>query len=160
MSFSGPQAVQTIFNFGNVTFDRVNETFANVSTSLTNYVRQNGAKDFSAPALGAVAQDKTCIAIRWPWLAFPAALVLLTLTFVVIVVLETRPTGARPDIWKSSPLALLYHGLGHQDGSALRTWAGRDVDHIGGMQALALAMTVKLSSSLDKGTFLEVQKDN
>ena len=31
--------------------------------------------------------------------------------FFIITVIATRPTGDRAQIWKSSPLALLLHGL-------------------------------------------------
>ena len=155
--FSGPQALQAFFNFGDVTLQRVDDTFANITASLTNYIRQNSVANFSTPALGVASQDKTCIVVRWPWLLFPATLVLLTLIFFVLTLLETRPTGTRPDIWKSSPLALLYHGLAHEDGRGAALRASNNMAHIDGMQALADATAVKLNSSNDGVARLEVQ---
>lgn len=150
--FTGPQAVQSFFNFGNVTLDYVDHAFANLSESVTNYMRQNGAWNFSEPALGVAKQDKACIAVRWPWLAFPTSLVALTIVFFVVMVLETRPTGTRPDIWKSSALALLYHGLAGE--KALPT---KDVDYVRGMQVLAESTTAQLNNKYSGPARLEVQ---
>jgi len=43
--------------------------------------------------------------------SLPAALVILTLSFFVLMMVETRSTGDRAQIWKSSPLAFMIHGL-------------------------------------------------
>lgn len=53
--------------------------------------------------------QKTFIEIRWGWLAYPIALMLLTLVLLVAVIVETQ----RKDVvaWKSSSLALLFHKL-------------------------------------------------
>lgn len=153
--FSGPQVAQAVFNFGDVSFGRVSELFANVTDSLTNYIRQNGDDNFSAPAIGIARQEKACIAVRWPWLLFPVALVLLTLIFFTLMVLETRPTGNRPEIWKSSPLALLYHGL---DSPISKD--GRDIRHMHEMQALAKSTTVQLDTARDNIARLQVQQSH
>lgn len=155
--FSGPQIIQSIFNFGDITFDRMTESMANVTESLTNYMRQNGGANFSTPAAGLTAQNKTCIAVHWAFLSFPAVLTLMTLVFFALMVLETRPTGARPEVWKSSPLALLYHGLAGQGVSSPKEEVVRDMNHLGDMQELAAATRVRLVSSHDDVVRLEVQ---
>ena len=77
----GPQNLQTIYNYGSVSFDRVNETFQNISDSMTKFIRQNSFYNLSNPAEGVVLHDQTCLSVRWPWLAFPAVIVLLTVMF-------------------------------------------------------------------------------
>lgn len=109
--YEGPQAVQKFFDHGEATFDSIVRTYANITEAVTGFTRANGAANFSEPVVGVAKEEKTCIAVRWPWLAFPTCLVLLTLAFFVVLVITTRPTDLRPAIWKSSPLALLYHGL-------------------------------------------------
>lgn len=110
-NLQGDLAVRTIFNWGNVSFDRVNSTFWNVSQALDNHIRQDSVGKYSDPALGQVNEEKTCIRIQWGWIAYPATLVVLALIFFLLMVWETRPVGATWDMWKSSPLALLYvHG--------------------------------------------------
>lgn len=111
----GPQNLQTIYNYGNVSFDRVNEIFQNISNSMTKNIRQNNFGKWSNPAEGVVMHDQTCLSVRWPWLAFPAVLVLLTVVFFVAMIIDTRPTRSRAPIWKSSLLALLFHGFEPQD---------------------------------------------
>ena len=111
----GPQNLQTIYNYGNVSFDRVNETFQNISSSITKYIRQNTLGKWSNPAEGVVMHDQTCLSVRWPWLAFPAVLVLLTVIFFVAMIIDTRPTRSCAPIWKSSLLALLFHGFEPRD---------------------------------------------
>ena len=111
----GPQNLQTLYNYGNVSFDRVNETFQNISKSITKYIRQNALGKWSNPAEGVVMHDQTCLSVRWPWLTFPAVLVLLTVIFFVAMMINTRPTRGRAPIWKSSLLALLFHGFEPRD---------------------------------------------
>ena len=109
--YDGPQSLQQIYNHGAVTFESLNSTFRNLSESLTTYLRQSCNTNHSNPAVGSVMHDETCLQVRWAWLAFPAALVLATVLFFIATVITTRPKGERSQIWKSSPLALLLHGL-------------------------------------------------
>ena len=136
----GSQNLQTIYNYGDVSFDRVNSTFQNISDSITNYFRQNGLSKYSDPAKGVVLQDQTCLSVQWAWLAFPSALVLLTLIFFVITVIDTRPTGNRAPMWKSSPLAFYFHGL------ELPNRLQSSVDDINGMENLAKDIIVRLDT--------------
>jgi hypothetical protein len=152
--FRGPQVVQWFFNFGSADFDWVDQTFNNVTTSLTNYIRQNGVANFSSPAIGEAKEAKTCIAVRWPFLTYPAALAVLTLIFFLAVVLVTRPTGHRPRVWKSSPLALLYHGLVGWEESVSNTILIEDMK---GMEDAAKSTAVKLDNAYDSVTHLEVK---
>ena len=106
----GSQVLQSIYNYGGVSFDRVNSTFQNISESITSFFRQNSISKYNDPAKGVVMHDRTCLSVRWAWLTYPSALVLLALLFFVVVVIDTRPMGNRAPIWKSSPLALIFHG--------------------------------------------------
>ncbi len=71
---NGPQNLQTIYNYGNISFDRVNSIFHNISDTMTTFVRQNGQSNQSTPAAGTVWHDDTCLEVRWGWLALPAVL--------------------------------------------------------------------------------------
>jgi hypothetical protein len=99
------------------------KTFANISDSLTQHVRQNGMQDFSSPAYGLVLHEQTCIRVRWAWLAYPTALVALTLIFLVAMITETRKGEMKSHDWKSEPLALVFHRL--DDGVITSTEAGQ-----------------------------------
>lgn len=148
----GSQTLQTIYNYGDVSFDRVNRTFQNISDSITSFFRQNSLSKYNDPAKGVVMHDRTCLSVQWAWLAFPSILVLLTLIFFVAIIIDTRPMGNRAPIWKSSPLALAFHGLElpnrHETG----------VGDIEGMEALAKDMVVRLGTT-EKGLKL-VESEN
>ncbi|KAK7946860.1 uncharacterized protein PG986_011181 [Apiospora aurea] len=76
--------------------------------------------DGELAGLGTVYENQTCIVVSWGWIAFPAALVLLTLVFLALTVFESNrhttrlrtvaaQAGRKP--WKSSALPLLWAGL-------------------------------------------------
>jgi hypothetical protein len=52
--------------------------------------------------------------VRWGWLAYPVAVVLFALVFVLVTIYKSR--GTEP--WKSSVTALLFHGLVDEDRGA------------------------------------------
>jgi hypothetical protein len=155
-TYVGPQVIQTIYNYGNVTFDSMNSTFANISDAMTIYLRQNGHINYSTPASGVVMHTQTCLGVRWVWLIFPAALVTLTLVFFVLMVISTRPTGDRAKIWKSSPLALIFHGLEHQPSTYREKY---DLNDIKGMEGLAKEKVVTLGVSEKNVVKLLVAKE-
>ena len=135
----GPQVVQAFFNCGEPGFGfyRVEQLFQNITELVTNHMRQSGVADFSEPARGVARQDKPCIAVRWAWLTYPASLVLLTLWFFTWVALEPRTAGNRPAIWKSSPLALLYHGFAGKAELDPKPLTMNDLETTKGMHKLA-----------------------
>ena len=149
----GPQVLQTIYNYGNVSFDRVDEIFQNFSKSMTTFFRENPTSNYSTPANGLVMHDQTCLSVRWSWMAFPAILVLLTLIFFIAMIIATRPLGSRAPVWKSSPLPLLFHGferpISPQRGGASPN-GGEDLDD---MEILARGIIVRLERT-EKGLML------
>lgn len=153
--FEGPQLLRAIYNYGDISFYKMQEIFDNISISVTDMVRQNGAVNFSSPAIGIAYQEKTCIVVQWPWLARPAALVILTLVFLALMMYETRSREGQSEIWKLSPLALLYYGLWQENGAvslqSARKGKGRER-----MEAFAEATTVRLVSAHGHLTRLEI----
>lgn len=145
----GTQNVQTNHNYGNVSFDRVNETFQNISDSMTKFIRQNSFSRWSNPAEGVVMHNQTCLSVRWPWLAFPAVLVLLAASLFVVIIIDTRPTGSRAPIWKSSPLPLLFHGL------ELINKSQAAVNDVNEMEDLAKGLIVRLGPAEEGLKFVE-----
>ena len=144
-----------IYNTGNVNFDRVNETWKNLSDSITTYMRQHGTANRSAPAIGQAFRDQTCVHIQWPFLAYPAVLVLFAVVFFVCMVFETRRGDVSRHDWKSSPLALLYHGLDRQfpkTGEPAQLYRAKE------MEVLAEHMTVRLSQTKYGWQFVGTQE--
>ena len=142
--FSGPSPLQTLYNEGDLTFNRVEEMWKNMSDSMSVYLRQSSMKNVSAPAIGTSFRNETCVHIQWVFLIYPAILVLLSLIFFFSMVLKTRGTTTSRNDWKSSPLVLLFHGL-HQE-----VIANREVSESVGakeMEMIAEKIFVRLSNT-------------
>jgi len=87
------------------------------------------------------------VRVRWGWLAFPAALVGLTLMFFVAMILETKFGAHHSHDWKSSPLPLMFHGL-HEN--TLQEHETNQHIRVKGMERTARDVHVRLSPS-EKG---------
>lgn len=63
----------------------------------------------AGPAIGTSYTVQVYIEIRWAWLAFLGSILVLTILFFVLTVAQSARHSV--PVWKSSPLALLFHGL-------------------------------------------------
>jgi hypothetical protein len=63
--FQGPQNLQTILNYDDVSFERVGTTFSSASDPLTTNFRQNGQLNHSTPATGQVMRNETYLEVRY-----------------------------------------------------------------------------------------------
>ncbi|KAI8635411.1 hypothetical protein F5Y19DRAFT_10849 [Xylariaceae sp. FL1651] len=114
--FAGNPTLEYIYNSGHTDFARIESTFANISESLTSYVRTHGSAAYSEPATGQVSHFATCLRVNWPWLAFPSSIAILTLVLFAMTVHQTAVQ--RIPIWKTSLLPWIVCLLGsHQDTS-------------------------------------------
>lgn len=103
-----------LYDWGNMSFPSIDKTLKNVAESLTNYIRDNANVDHSTPAEGQVLHYATCLDVRWPIIVVHALLITSTLMFFVFVLASTL--DHRMEIWKSSPLPLLFRGLRYGQG--------------------------------------------
>ena len=110
VQLSGAIQLQVLFNSGNNTLESINNTMSRVADFLTTYVRENGDNSNSASAPRTIFQNETFIRVRWAWFTLPAALALFTLIFFMYTLVGIA-RHERHTNWKSSPLALLFHGL-------------------------------------------------
>jgi hypothetical protein len=97
------------------------DIFRDLAKTLTIYLRTLGDNQKlpheyigeslpdNGPVKGTAYELQAYVAIRWVWLAYPAALLALTQIFFILVVAQSAMNGTA--VWKSSPLALLFHGL-------------------------------------------------
>ena len=81
---------------------------ARIAQAFTNYLHQNGNKDIPGQAYATVP----FVDVRWPWLAFPLAIVLICFTALLTTIYETRRHGL--PTWKTSSYPLLF-GYQYQD---------------------------------------------
>lgn len=96
--------VQALYDTSNLT-----KRIDNLATSMTNNIREQD-DHVSGPAHGIAWTEETYVHVRWGWFAFPATIVLISTCFLLGTILETSYRDIL--IWKSSNLALLFHGQG------------------------------------------------
>jgi hypothetical protein len=91
-----------------------------VALSMTNALRNSSGLPSHALYNGTGYQ--LGISVRWPWIALPAAMVVLSLIFLAMVMVQTARSPVAS--WKGSPLAILFFDvdqemkrsvLGHTD---------------------------------------------
>jgi hypothetical protein len=97
-----PAVTELLFNSPNL-----GELFQNIADSITNEMRKNA--DNQTPLTGHLGTVRTVIDVRWAWIAFPAFLVIASLGFFLLSMIESSRHKA--PLWKSSILAVLYHGI-------------------------------------------------
>ncbi|KAK7948004.1 uncharacterized protein PG986_008890 [Apiospora aurea] len=100
--FQGDLLPKKLYDSGRIDMRHIERTLADLSESLTKYLRTHAVGNYSAPARGVVSYHATCVEVQWPWLAYPAAIALLTLMLLALVV-SVSYTRNRP-VWKASPL--------------------------------------------------------
>ena len=151
--FNGPSVLQQLYQQGNASIASVSLAMENVAQSVSAYIRQNGAVNVSAPAVGVVYQQNTCVRIKWGWLAFPAMLIVLTVLFLALMILDNGRQPPTCQDWKSSLLPLLFHGL---DRDAVAQYDAVEPTEKGAMQDIAKAMRVWLGPSGQGWKFIKL----
>ncbi|ETS84492.1 hypothetical protein PFICI_02517 [Pestalotiopsis fici W106-1] len=125
----GSELMQRTYNYGNYSFALVEEIMANISESITRFMRTQEADpeyDFGAPVQGESLSAGTCLAVRWGWIAVPAAVT--TCVLMLLTVIATGTAQSRLPPWKQSFLTWVFHGprpqlhqqFQHQSGPAMQ----------------------------------------
>jgi hypothetical protein len=105
----GPDLMQHIYNYGEYSFEVLDGIMANVSESITRFMRtQASTPSYATPVRGMAWQSGTCLSVRWGWLAFPAALMVCVLAFLTTVASVAARSHLPP--WKESLLAWVLYG--------------------------------------------------
>jgi hypothetical protein len=108
-SIDGGDYLRHVYNNGGNSFEQINETWANITKSITQFLR-SAATNFSTPAAGQSLIHTTCLRVHWGWIAYPAIMTILTL--ILFVLLGILGVSQRMPTWKDSPLAWILHGPG------------------------------------------------
>lgn len=126
------------FSFGAAMIDQpsIPSIADKLAVSLTNAIRGLTTMD-TQQAVGQSSTTTQYIHVRWPWLILPSIIVLLGILLLAATIDQSRRSGVA--IWKSSPLALLFHPL--------QGWSHADLDHVAvpGMEKSAKAMPAQLT---------------
>lgn len=97
----------------------LNASTNNVALAVTNYMRQAG-NNASGDLGGDVMDQVTFVHVNWGWLIWPLNLTIMGAGFLFVTIIQSE---RRPDLLKSSALALLFHGLkGFDEQEVTGTW--------------------------------------
>ncbi|KAI3329470.1 hypothetical protein HD806DRAFT_287970 [Xylariaceae sp. AK1471] len=103
----GPIVAKNMWRNGTVDLAHMNDYMQKLADVMTATMRNRGWGGRDEYARGQVIVNDTCLQVRWAWLAYPAALVGLTVWFLVLIIIQ-GPQGASARVWKSSILAPLF----------------------------------------------------
>lgn len=123
---TGPMWLKQVYAGGRGNLSMVDSMFRGLANSITAAIRNNPGRALQGTsnetsklttANGSISSAQTCVYVHWGWIAFPASLLVLQWIFLALVLASRRSSvagsgkeGVRT-AWKSSPLALLFHGL-------------------------------------------------
>ncbi|MCJ1262181.1 hypothetical protein MMC22_002051 [Lobaria immixta] len=140
-----------IMALGNSSSRSIEKFFYDIAAALTDEIQSSPRPDEPTTFIGkaqAVRTSQTTIGtnliihVQWAWLALPIDLVVLALIFQIITMVRT--SRRKTAIWKSSTLALFFHGRGVRGG--VRSTGGAGMDDIAVMEDLAGRMKVRLEN--------------
>ena len=111
-SASGLPWLMPLFNSGNGSLETLQTHLDGFTHSLTAVIRQYGNASNAIKPVGTTWLAETCIDVKWAWLSLPATLLLFAIIFLSLTIwkMENRQVA----LWKSSPLPLLFHGIGQE----------------------------------------------
>ena len=90
----------------------IRDAFDRLAQSLSTWIRTSQGDSFDlgmGQAVGVTWTSATIIKVQWAWMALPCVLLAGTLFFLCFTIIRTQ--RQQFGIWKSSSLALLFHGL-------------------------------------------------
>jgi hypothetical protein len=80
-----------------------------LARAMTTYIRDPQQPQPASNIYGTAYRVETYIHVQWPWITLPTALVAMSIVFLGGTMLKNESKHALA--WKSSSLALLFHGL-------------------------------------------------
>lgn len=152
--YSGQPWMLQLFDNGTATPGSLDAAISGLANAVTAAIRNGGDAVNSAPAIGTVMVSQTCIRVRWEWLMLPASLLLLSTLFLVCIIWETS-MDSMGKVWKSSPLALLFHGFSPKTVRSVGS-----VDRLSEMGATARKMRAQLKWEQNGWKFAEISSDD
>lgn len=82
------------------------KTISNIATSMTNAIRNS---EQGTTFAGTAFRDQIKIHVSWPWIILPVTVILGGNLLLLVTIVQSRRT--RMPLWRSSSLAILYHGF-------------------------------------------------
>ena len=107
--------IKQIYRDGNASATTIGEQVSQMASFMTAYNRRYPRPESHLNfAYGDTIKVETCVQVEWPWIAFPAGLVVLASLFLALTIWSTEQipsTISGRKVWKTSSLAVLFNGL-------------------------------------------------
>ena len=113
----------------------ISMTMDNIATALTNWARDSS----NVTIAGQAGYAEFYVHVTWLWITLPAFLVIAGTIFLMLAMYETKRLGAR--IWKTSELALLFHGMEEVDQELNRLLRSSEMEHVASNTKVKVAKT-------------------
>ena len=114
----------------------------NIATALTNHFRDTS----NVTVTGQAGQVESYLDVSWRWITLPAFLVIAGTMFLLLTIFKSKRREAR--IWKTSELALLFHGFEKPDQEL------NDLHRTSEMEDMASQIRVKMAKTSGGGWIL------
>ena len=137
-----------IFQPGLNASTNIPKTMDRVAAAMTNRLRDVSSLNVH----GQSGSMELYVRVSWPWLALPVLSVILGMILLISVMKVTRKH--KLNIWKTSELALLFHGL---DFSLHDT---AEMDKVSEMEEIAMALQVRLGQGPRGGLQLQRKRED
>lgn len=126
-TITGPIAAKLLWHDGTATLTSVSRFMQGLTDTMTATIRTRGVEGESAYAHGERIMQSTCAYIRWAWLSYHIALVGLTISsLILMLVYSPRGSSSASTVWKSSSLAVLFCSIDESLKGRTRFDMGRD----------------------------------
>ena len=99
---------QNLYKNGTADLSTVAKYMDDLTSSMNAVIRQRNPNVSTSSVYGTAYSTETCIRVQWAWLTLPASLLVLTIFFLVATAIHSRRWHKT---WKSSSLALIFHGF-------------------------------------------------
>ena len=120
--------------------------FENIAASMGLNVRSTS----NLSSEGSAYSQQIIVAVKWPWMILPFAILALVGVYLISIVVATRRMKLEP--WKTSSLAVLMHGFADDESKGLVAGA-EGLDQMEGLaDSLRLKLTRSAVSSADEGS--------
>ena len=114
--------------------------------SSSEYFDKYGYRYVNECSYGNATQSRQMFHVRWGWLAYPVAVTVIALIFMIATVIVTR----HDEIWKSSTLAMMFHSFNDRDKQRLKKEFG-DLNMAELMAEVTREQKVRLNADIPTG---------
>jgi hypothetical protein len=137
-------AKRTSYTVGRNSTRNLSQRLESIAAALTNY----GLATTNDTVRGDAYAEESYVRVRWQWAILPAFLELASLLLLFLTIVHSRRNDV--PIWKSSVLALMYHGVDElQDRGTFAS------ERLSGMELIAKVTDVQLVKNEDGVNSLE-----